>query len=323
MTNTEAPNRFFLTRYAWASIATALVTIAVKAGAWYLTGSVGMLSDAMESLVNLAGAVMALAMLTVAARPADETHAYGHSKAEYFSSGLEGALILLAAASIAFAAVKRLLAPQPLEHVGVGITVLMVAALVNLAVALVLLRAAKQHHSITLEADGHHLLVDVWTSVAVVAGVGLVAVTGWQRIDPIVGLGVAVNIVLTGLRIVRKSVLGLMDTALPAEEQAKLREVLERYARDDGVEFHALRTRQSGARRFISVHVLVPGDWTVGRGHELLEHIEEDIRGVLPNASVLTHLEPLDDPRSWDDQSLDRMPAPSAPGAPETDSRSR
>jgi cation diffusion facilitator family transporter len=295
-----------LAGYAWLSIGAALITIALKAAAWYLTGSVGLLSDAMESVVNLISAVMALAMLTVAARPADDTHAYGHSKAEYFSSGMEGALILLAAASIGFAAVRRLLAPQPLEQVGLGIAVSGVAALVNLFVALVLRRAGRRHESITLEADAHHLLTDVLTTCGVLLGIGLVVLTGWTRLDPILGLGVAFIIILTGVRIVRKSVLGLMDTALPVSEQNALRAVLSRYAAEEGVEFHALRTRQSGTRRFMSVHVLVPGQWTVHRGHELLEHIEADVRDTLPNVTILTHLESLDDPASYDDVTLDR-----------------
>jgi cation diffusion facilitator family transporter len=303
---TVSPHPTPLTRYAWLSIGAALITIALKAAAWHYTGSVGLLSDAMESVVNLIGAVMALAMLTVAARPADETHAYGHYKAEYFSSGMEGAMILIAAASIGFAAAKRLIMPQPLEHVGVGVAISIAAALVNLFVALVLRREGRVHESVTLEADSHHLFTDVVTTVGVVLGIGLVVLTGWQRLDPVIGLAVAFVIVLTGVRIVRKSVLGLMDTALPVAEQTALRSVLDRHAKDEGVEFHALRTRQSGARRFISVHVLVPGDWTVQQGHELLEHIEADVRDTLPNVTILTHLESLDDPASYDDMTLVR-----------------
>lgn len=312
--DTASPHPTPLTRYAWLSIGAALITIALKAAAWHYTGSVGLLSDAMESVVNLIGAVMALAMLTVAARPADETHAYGHYKAEYFSSGMEGAMILVAAASIGFAAAKRLIAPQPLAHVGVGVAISVTAALVNFFVALVLRRAGRVHESVTLEADSHHLFTDVVTTVGVVLGIGLVVLTGWERLDPVIGLAVAFVIVLTGVRIVRKSVLGLMDTALPVSEQTALRSVLDRHAKDEGVEFHALRTRQSGARRFMSVHVLVPGDWTVQQGHELLEHIEADVRDTLPNVTILTHLESLDDPASYDDITLVR---------PQTDRRER
>jgi len=301
----DSTDRSSLKRFAWLSIAAAITTIVLKTVAYLLTGSVGLLSDAIESLVNLAGAVMALAMLTVAARPADDDHAYGHSKAEYFSSGVEGTLIMVAALAIAVAAVERLLSPKPLEQVGLGLVVSVAASLVNLGVALVLRRKSKEAHSITLEANAQHLLTDVWTSAGVVIGVGAVALTGWIRLDPIVALVVAANIVWTAVRIVRASVLGLMDTALPPGEREAVKRVLNKHAAD-GVQFHALRTRQSASRRFVSVHVLVPGAWTVHDGHQLLERIEADIRSALPNASVLTHLESLDDPTSWDDEELDR-----------------
>jgi len=304
-----------LTRFAWLSVAAAVATIALKTVAYVLTGSVGLLSDAVESIVNLVGAVMALSMLTVASRPADEDHTYGHSKAEYFSSGVEGTLILVAALSIAVAAGRRLLAPQPLEQIGVGLAVSVGASLVNLAVAVTLLRAGRQHHSITLEANAQHLFTDVWTSAGVIVGVVAVAVTGWLHLDPIVALLVAANILWTGSRIVRKSILGLMDTALPSQELAAVKAALDSHL-NDGIEFHALRTRQSGARRFVSLHVLVPGGWTVHRGHELLEDIEARIRAAVPNVTVFTHLESLDDPASWDDQLLDRNEAGSARGGP-------
>lgn len=300
-----------LTRFAWLSIAAALSTMGLKAAAYFLTHSVGLLSDAMESLVNLAGALMALAMLAIAARPADEEHAYGHSKAEYFSSGVEGALILIAAVSIAVAAFERFHTPRPLEQVGLGLGVSVGASLINLGAAFVLLKAGRRHSSITLEANAHHLLTDVWTSAGVLAGVGAIALTGWQWLDPVVALGVAGNIVWTGGRIVRESIYGLMDPALPAEELARVRQVLDAHSQGV-VEYHALRTRQSGARRFVEVHVLVPGPWTVHRGHQLLERIEGDIRAALPNVSVFTHLESLDDPASWDDIGLDRDQAPEA-----------
>jgi cation diffusion facilitator family transporter len=294
-----------LTRYAWLSIAAALATIGLKSAAYLVTGSVGLLSDAVESVVNLVGAVMALSMLTVASRPADEDHSYGHSKAEYFASGVEGTLILVAALSIGVAAGRRLLAPQALEQVGAGLAISVGASIVNLAVALLLRRAGRQYHSITLEANAQHLLTDVWTSAGVLVGVTAVAATGWLRLDPIVALLVAVNILWTGTQIVRRSVLGLMDTALPPEELAAVRAALDRHL-SAGVEYHALRTRQSGARRFVSFHVLVPGEWTVHRGHELLEDVEARIRATVPNVTVFTHLESLDDPASWDDQHLDR-----------------
>ncbi len=307
-----------LTRFAWLSIAAAVVTMALKTVAYLLTGSVGLLSDALESLVNLVGALMALSMLTVAARPADENHAYGHGKAEYFSSGVEGTLILVAAASIALAAVPKLITPRPLERIGLGLAVSVAASLVNLGVALVLLRAGKRRRSITLEANAHHLMTDVWTSAGVLAGVGAVALTGWQRLDPIVALAVAGNIVWTGVGIVRRSVSGLMDTAMPAEDQETLQKVLAPHLQG-GVKCHALRTRQSGALRFVTFHVLVPGDWTVQRGHQLLESMEADVRRALPGVIVLTHLESLEEPASWDDGSLEGGgTGPSAPesGAP-------
>jgi len=292
-------------RFAALSVAAAVATIALKTAAWALTGSVGLLSDAAESLVNLAGAVMALWMLRIAGRPADEEHAYGHTKAEYFASAFEGALILVAAFGIALAAVWRLLSPQPLERLGVGVLVSLAASLINLIAALVILRAGKRLRSITLEANAHHLLTDVWTSGGVLAGLAIVAVTGWQPLDSLVALAVAANIVRTGVGIVRRSVLGLMDTALPEDERRDLLRAIEPHL-TGGVQMHALRTRQSGARRFVSFHVLVPGTWTVHRGHELLERIEADVRRALPAATVFTHLESLDDPRAWDDTGLDR-----------------
>ena len=300
-----APGSDAPTRYAVLSVVAALLTIALKTGAWALTGSIGLLSDASESLVNLAGALMALYMLRVAARPADEDHAYGHTKAEYFASAFEGSLILLAAFGIALAAVSRLIEPRPLERLGVGIAVSLAAAVVNLVAALVILRGGKRLRSITLEANAHHLLTDVWTSAGVLAGLGAVAATGWLRIDPVVALAVAANIVRTGGGIVRRSVLGLMDTGLPAEERSRLLAAIDPHLAG-GVQMHALRTRQSGLRRFISFHVLVPGDWTVRRGHELLELIEADVRAALPGATVFTHLEPLDDPAAFEDTGLDR-----------------
>jgi cation diffusion facilitator family transporter len=298
-----------LTRYAWLSIAAALATMALKSVAYMLTGSVGLLSDALESLVNLAGALMALAMLSVAARPPDEDHAHGHGKAEYFSAGAEGALIVIAAISIAVAAVDRLMHPRALEQVGLGLAVSVVAALLNLAVALVLLRAARANRSATLQASAQHLLTDVWTTGGVLVGVAAVAVTGWLPLDPIVAIAVAANIVWAGGRILGDSVAGLMDASLPAGEQRLLQQLLDGYAAQ-GIDYHALRTRRAGAHRFVSVHVLVPPDWTVQRGHDLLEQIEADIRRALPPVTVLTHLEPVGDPAAMADQDLQR-PDPS------------
>lgn len=298
-----------LTRFAWLSIVAAALTIGLKAGAYLLTGSVGLLSDALESLVNLVAAFAALLALTIAARPPDEEHQYGHDKVEYFAGGFEGALILIAAASIAVAAVSRLLHPQPIGDVGLGLTVSVVASLINLGTARVLLRAGAAYHSITLEADARHLMTDVVTSVGVVLGVGAVAATGWIWLDPLIALAVAANIVYTGASLVRRAGRGLLDTAVPAPEQASILGVLERYSQE-GLQFHALRTRQAGARRFVTVHVLVPGAWTVREGHAVAERIERDLRRVLPNATVTTHVEPVEDPVSWQDATLDRVDTP-------------
>ncbi|MCS6847248.1 MAG: cation diffusion facilitator family transporter [Anaerolineae bacterium] len=298
--------RSSLTRFAWLSIAAAVFTIGLKALAYLLTGSVGLLSDALESLVNLAGALMALAMLSLAARPPDEEHAYGHTKAEYFSSGVEGALITIAAISIAVAAVNRLLHPQPIEQPGLGLAVSAAASAVNLGAALVLRDAGRRYNSITLEANAKHLFADVLTSVAVLGGVALVVVTNWLWLDPVIALLVAANIARMGIPLLRRSANGLLDAGLPEADVAKVRSVLERYAGSDGIQYHALRTRQAAARSFISVHILVPGRWSVQRGHRLLERIEADIRSVIPNATVFTHLEPLEDAVSWHDQMLER-----------------
>ena len=302
----ETMDRAGLTKFAWLSIAAAIATIILKTSAYYLTGSVGLLSDALESVVNLVAALIALAMLTVASRPPDEMHAFGYSKAEFFSSGFEGALILLAAASIVWTAVPRLITPRPLEQVGIGLAVSVLAALLNYAVARVLLDAGHKYRSITLEADARHLMTDVWTSAGVVVGVGIVFFTGLLRLDPIIALIVAVNILWTGVKLLRRSVLGLLDRTLPAAEQQAIKQVLSRYERD-GIHCHALRTRYAGSRSFISFHVLVPGEWSVQRGHDLLEEVEREIRAAVPGATVFTHLEPIGDPAAWEDTSLDRF----------------
>lgn len=302
MNETARPS---LQRYAWISIGAALVTILLKGLAWWLTGSVGLLSDAIESFVNLAGALMALWMLALSEQPADQNHPYGHGKAEYFSSAFEGFLILLAAFSIAYAAIGRLLAPQPLEEVGVGLLVSVAASLINLGVARLLLKAGREHQSITLEADAHHLMTDVWTSVGVITGVGLVALSGLNWLDPAIALLVAANIIWTGWQLMRRSASGLMDVALPAESQTKIQTVLERYAQHQ-ISYHALRTRQAGRRSFISLHVLVPGSWSVQQAHDWAEKIEKDLRDAVPGSHIATHLEPIEDPCSLQDQALDR-----------------
>ncbi len=294
-----------LTRFVFLSIAAAVATIALKAAAWLLTGSVGFLSDAAESIVNLVGALVALIAVRVSVRPPDDDHAYGHEKAEYLSAGAEGALILAAAVGIAWVAVARLLDPQPLSDVGVGVAVSAVAAGLNLIVATLLIRVGREQRSITLDADGRHLMTDVWTSVGVVVGVIAVVLTGWERLDPIIALLVALNIVRTGVQLLGRSAGGLMDHALGPAEQAEIQAVLDTH-REDGVEFHALRTRQAGRRAFVSLHLLVPGAWTVQQGHDLAERVERDLRERLPYATVFTHVEPREDAASFEDVSLDR-----------------
>ena len=285
-----------LTRYAWLSIAAALITLSLKTVAYLVTDSVGMLSDAMESIVNLAAAIMALTMLTIAARPADDDHAFGHSKAEYFSSGVEGALILIAAVSIIWAALPRLFHPQAIEQVGLGLMISLVASAVNFAAAFVLLRAGKEHHSITLEADAHHLMTDVWTSGGVLIGIGAVYISGWLILDPLIAIAVALNIVWTGFQLLHRSVDGLMDMSLPPDELSIIHDIIGRYATQEGIAYNSLKTRQAGSHKFISVHILVPANWTVQRGHDLLDLLEADIEKTLHGSHVLTHLEPIESP---------------------------
>lgn len=291
-------------RFAWLSIAAAVATIALKLLAWQLTDSVGLLSDALEAGVNLAGATAMLAMLIVAARPADDEHAFGYTKAEYFASGFEGTLILAAAIAIAVAAVDRLIEPRPLTYVGAGLAVSIGAALINWAVARRLFQASHYYRSVALEADAQHLMTDVWTSIGVIVGVGAVALTGWQRLDPIIALAVAAHILWSGVKLMKRSALGLLDQALPSADLEVLERLLDAY-RAQGIDFHAVRTRQAGARAFVSLHVLVPGEWSVTRSHDLAEQIENEIRAALPGASAFTHLEPLGHPASYRDAELD------------------
>jgi len=294
--------------YAKLSIGAAVVTIALKVAAWKLTGSVGLLSDAAESVVNLVAALIALWALTVAARPADQKHAFGYTKAEYFSSGVEGFLIIAAAAGIVLAAWERWQTPRPITDAWLGVGVSVVASAINGAVAAVLLSAGKRLRSITLTADGHHLLTDVWTSAGVVVGIALVALTGWLRLDPLIAAAVAANIVWTGWRLVRETGLGLMDSSLPEDERKAVTEALAPF-QEQGILFHAILSRVAGRRRFVTMHVLVPGTWTVQKGNDLCESIEAAVRAALPGAHAITHLEPREDPVSWDDRSLDR-PSP-------------
>ena len=286
--------------YAWLSLATSIVVIALKFAAYLLTGSVGLLSDAVESVVNIVAALIALAVLTYSAAKPDREHNFGHEKAEYFSSGIEGALIFVAAGGIIWTAIPRLIHPQPLDQVWLGLVLSVVASLANAGCAWVLLRAARAHRSITLEADARHLLTDVWTTVGVFIGVVLVQTTGWLRLDPLIALAVALQILRTGAHLMSRSFDGLMDRAVPDEDRAVIVGVLETL-RQEGGDFHALRTRVAGAKSFVDVHVLLPGRMTVQAGHDLCERLEKEIQGKLPHVEVLTHLEPLEDPRSWDD----------------------
>jgi len=310
-----AAQRALLTRLLLLSLGAALATIALKTAAWRLTGSVGLLSDAVESVINLLAAAGALVAVRWATRPPDREHMYGHEKAEYFAAAAEGLLIVAAAGSIAWVAVERLVHPAAIEDVGAGLAVSTAASLVNLGVGAVLVRSGRRHRSIALEADGKHLLADVATSAGVIAGVAAVALTGWRVLDPVVALAVAANILLTGISLVRRSGGGLMDRVLPDAERAAVDEALAPFAAE-GVGFHALRTRRSGRRSFVSVHVLVPGAWSVREGHELLERVERDVREAVPGAAVFTHLEPAEDPSSLDDAELDPAPTegPSARG---------
>jgi cation diffusion facilitator family transporter len=285
------------------SILAAVATIVLKSAAYFLTGSVGLLSDAVESLVNLVAAVTAYLSLHYAARPVDETHTYGHEKIEFFSSGLEGVLILVAAVAIAWYAVRRLLVPEPLQPLGLGLAIALVASVINAVVGIVVLRAGRKHGSIVLEADGKHLLTDVWTSAAVLAGLGLVWLTNVHVLDPLIALGVAVNILWTGFDLIRRSFDGLMDHALPAEEQAAVRSAIEERL-GANMDYHALRTRQAGRRRFVDFHLLVPGSLTVQQAHTLTGEIEEAVRAVLPELEVSVHIEPIEDTSAWRDSAL-------------------
>lgn len=304
MTTPGRENREGLVRFAWLSIAAAVVTMALKAGAYLLTDSVGLLSDALESGVNLTAGLVALTALKVATQPPDQDHAYGHDKAEYFSSGAEGILILLASAGIIVTSVNRLLDPSPLYRLDLGLAILGIAALINFVTAQILMRSGRRRCSVALEADAHHLMTDVWTSLGVLAGIGATQVTGWYVLDPIIALLVAAHITWVGLRLLRRSALGLMDTALPAGDLEIITGILDRYS-EQGIKYHALRTRQAGARNFVSVHIQVPGEWSVRRGHDLLEEIESAIRNSSRATTVFTHLEPLEDPASWADKDLD------------------
>jgi cation diffusion facilitator family transporter len=294
-----------LTRYAWLSIAAAIVTITLKSSAYFLTGSVGLLSDALESLVNLAAAIVALLVLSLITRPANDEFTFGFSKAEYFSSGFEGGMILLAAAAIIITAVHRLFNPVPLEQLGIGLAISIVASLINLAVAMVLMRAGRRYNSITLEADGRHLMTDVWTTAGVLVGIALVWITGLMWLDPVIALLVAINILFTGYRLLIRSGRGLLDVAVPQEELSSVKSILDSY-KEQGVSYHALRSRQAAARKFMVVHLLVPGNWSVHKSHSLAEQFENRVGETIANTNIVTHIEPIDDPISMKDANIDR-----------------
>ena len=306
MDNTGSPpaTRPDLRKYAWLAIAAAVLTVLLKTAAWAITGSVGLLSDAAESLVNLVAAIVALVSLTIAARPADEDHHFGHSKAEYFSAALEGIMVFLAAASIIYLGIERLLNPRPLESLGIGLAVSMVAAVLNGVVGRILIRVGERHRSITLRADGKHLMTDVYTSVGVVIGLGLAWLSGWNWVDPVIAILVGVNILFTGYRLISESTAGLMDASLSPEDNARIQAILDAHTEQGRIEFHAVRTRESGSRQFMEMHMLVPGDWTVQRGHDAMEDLVELIVAQFPAMSVTGHLEPVADPRSYEDMAL-------------------
>ncbi|KAA0918601.1 cation diffusion facilitator family transporter [Dietzia sp. ANT_WB102] len=293
-----------LKKFAWLSVATAIVTIVIKVASWWVTGSVGLLSDAAESVVNLVAAVIAVGAVTVAERPADDDHQYGHSKAEYFSAGVEGAMIFVAAAFILVVSVERLINPAPLEALGLGLAISVVAAVINGVVGVALVRAGTRHRSPTLKADGKHLITDVITSVGVVVGLALAWVTGWQVLDPIVAIGVGLNILFIGYRLVHDSGMGLMDATLSDVDNRAIEEVLERHRIPGQVDFHELRSRGAGKWRFVEFHALVPGQWSVERGHDLVEAVEQEIHAALPNSHITSHLEPIEDERAYNDVHL-------------------
>ena len=304
-----------LTFYGWLSIAAAISTIVLKTYAYLLTDSVGLLSDALESVINLVAAVIMLIVLHIAALPPDDGHPYGHEKVEYFSSGAEGVMILLAAIGIGMTAWDRLLNPHTLQQLDIGIGISIIASLINLVVARILIKVGKQQRSITLESDGKHLMTDVWTTAGILVGIGVIFVANyfesslaiakqlglndWAILDPIIAILVAINIVWAGLQLIRRTVSGLLDAALSNDEQIKIIEVLDKFVSSDNIAYHALRTRYSGARRFMSVHILVQGNWTVQQGHDLVELIEQEIMAIFNNIDIDTHLEPIEDDASW------------------------
>lgn len=295
-----------LKKFVYLSIAAAVVTIGLKFSAYFYTGSMGLLSDALESCVNLIAAIIALIMIHIAEMPADKRHGFGHTKAEYFSSAIEGGLIMVAAFSIIWSATPRLFNPQPIENVGLGLAISVSASLVNFGVAMILLKNAKKHRSLLLEADGKHLMTDVWTSVGVIVAIGLVKLTGWLILDPIIAIAVAINIIWTGFQLLKRSASGLMDASISDEDLEKVTDYLNGL-KTEYIDYHSLMTRQAGLRKFISLHLLVPGDWSVKKGHDFAENVEETIEEMLTElVTVSTHIEPIEDPASMRDIGIDR-----------------
>jgi cation diffusion facilitator family transporter len=292
-----APQRMLL-----ASVAVAVLTILLKTAAWYVTGSVGLLSDAMESFVNLASALFGLAMVTIAQRPADDDHPYGHHKAEYFSSGFEGALIIGAAAAIIWAATERILNPQPLAKIGWGLVLSVLSTALNGVLAWVMFRAAKAHRSIALEADARHLVTDVWTSAGVVVGMGAVMLTGWLWLDAVVAIGVAINILREGGRLVWRSSQGLMDEAVEPEVMAEIQKTLQGFAHPT-IRFDHISTRRAGRRRFVDLHMHMPADWSLGRAAAVRASVEQALMRAVPGLRATIQLLPSDVEAHFGDES--------------------
>jgi len=291
-----------LERFLWLSLAAAVTTLVVKIFAAWITNSVGLWSDALETTVNLVASIVALWAMRLAAKPADDNHEFGHSKAEYISAAVEGSMIFVAAAVILYGGITRLMRPEGVEQLGLGLALSMGASVINLVVGLILRNAGRRYDSITLQADGTHLLTDVLTSVGVVVGVGLVLLTGWAPLDPIVAILVGINILFTGVRLVGRSVNGLLDVALPPEEVGVITNVLQQLAGDPRVTISDLRTREAGRRHFVYATVSVPGNWTVRRGHDFADEVEAAVSRALPSTSTFVHVEPNDEPPTTEDQ---------------------
>ena len=288
-----AQEQTLLERFMWLSIAASIATIALKLAAALITGSVGFLSDAIESVINVVAAVVGLWALKISAKPADDNHPFGHAKAEYFSAQVEGAMIFVAAIAIIYTAVERILHPQPIEQAGLGLLLSTIASVLNLAVGLLLIRAGRRYRSATLDADGHHLITDVWTTVGVLVGIALVALTGWEILDPVIALAVGVNILFTGYKLLKSAILGLLNQALPREELDTIDGYLNAFAAEKGVAFTSVRAVAFGRDRLVNIVMQVPGDWSVERSHSYADLIEEGIARSLGGAETVVHIEPL------------------------------